>query len=606
MNDTAVDAPSAPAPSRAPDLELLGETQGSGYVDRTFLVRRGDGQVVQLSELLNVTLEHLDGRPVEQVAAAVSARIGRELGVDGVEFLVEHKLAPLGLVATPGVPEAPAPAAEEGVLTLAGRRTVLRAPTVNVLARAMRPFFWQVTVVLVLEAALVGDYLAFTRHDVGASITSVITTPTQLLLVLVLMVASMLFHEVGHAAGARYGGARPGVIGMGLYVVWPAFYTDVTDAYRLGRAGRLRTDLGGVYFNVVFLLALLGLHEWTGAPVFLVAAVLTHLEILQQLLPIVRLDGYFIVGDLVGVPDLFRWVRPILRSLLPGGAGRHAPVRRLRGWVRWVVTGWVALVVPVLAVNVWVLARTGPDLVATTTSTLRLSAHQLSAEMHSWQVVPAVVTALSMVALTLPLLGIWVLVTRLAGRVRRQLSTWAARGRAQRVAVTLGVSAVVLLLAYSWLPEPVAVTPAPAAAVSVPPTTPVTTPAPDPTPPRGPGPARPTRAAKHHTAAGRATGSETTAPAAGGVPTKASGGSSTTTSPSASPSTKPTKASPSPSPTESSPSATPTGRSTSPSPDPTGSTSPATSASPSPSPSDGPTSPAPSDPAPETTPSPSP
>ena len=70
-----------------------------------------------------------------------------------------------------------------------------------------------------------------------------------------LAVASMLFHECGHAAACRYGGARPGVIGVGFYVVWPAFYTNVTDAYRLGRAGRIRTDLGGVYFNAVFVLA---------------------------------------------------------------------------------------------------------------------------------------------------------------------------------------------------------------------------------------------------------------------------------------------------------------------------------------------------------------
>ena len=44
---------------------------------------------------------------------------------------------------------------------------------------------------------------------------------------------------------------RPGVMGAGLYLVWPAFYTDVTDSYRLGRGGRLRTDLGGLYFNAI-------------------------------------------------------------------------------------------------------------------------------------------------------------------------------------------------------------------------------------------------------------------------------------------------------------------------------------------------------------------
>ena len=43
----------------------------------------------------------------------------------------------------------------------------------------------------------------------------------------------------------------------GLYLVYPAFYTDVTDSYRLDRAGRVRTDLGGVYFNVL---------RWWGSP----------------------------------------------------------------------------------------------------------------------------------------------------------------------------------------------------------------------------------------------------------------------------------------------------------------------------------------------------
>jgi putative peptide zinc metalloprotease protein len=583
MKHSATGAPPAPVPTRAADLEMLGESKGSGYVDRTFLVRRGDGQVVQLSELLYVTLEHLDGRADEQVGEGVTARVGRELDVDGVLFLVEHKLAPLGLVASDGGPGVPPPAAEEAVLTLAGRRTVVRARTVNAMARALRPFFWQVTVVLVLEAVVLGDWWAFSRHDVGAAITAVLTTPTQLLAVLALMVASMLFHEVGHATGARYGGARPGVIGMGLYVVWPAFYTDVTDAYRLDRAGRLRTDLGGVYFNLVFLLGLLGMHEWTGAPVFLVAAVLTHLEILQQLMPIVRLDGYFIVGDLVGVPDLFRWVRPILRSMLPG-AGRHAQVRRLRGWVRWVVTVWVVLVVPVLAVNVWVLASTGPDLLATTTSTLRVSSHELSAQLHTWQVVPAVVTALSMVALMLPLLGIWVLVTRLGGKVRRQVAAFAARGRVHRVAVTLGVTVTALVMAYTWLPEPVPVATTPAAVAAPAPTATSAAPAPAVTPDVDPTPSRSTPPAKKRKPKRSATANAgTPAPAAvatsgTGTPRPSQGSATTSGSPTSSPSPKPSKRSssptaskePTPSPSESgSASASSDPSATSPAPDPT-------------------------------------
>ena len=47
-------------------------------------------------------------------------------------------------------------------------------------------------------------------------------------------------------------------MGAGLYLVWPAFYTDVTDSYRLGRGGRLQTDLGGLYFNAIVAVAITG------------------------------------------------------------------------------------------------------------------------------------------------------------------------------------------------------------------------------------------------------------------------------------------------------------------------------------------------------------
>ena len=79
-----------------------------------------------------------------------------------------------------------------------------------------------------------------------------------LVLTFVLTAASAGFHEFGHAAACRYGGAKPGVIGGGIYLVWPVFFTDVTDSYRLDRRGRLRTDLGGLYFNMLFSLATVG------------------------------------------------------------------------------------------------------------------------------------------------------------------------------------------------------------------------------------------------------------------------------------------------------------------------------------------------------------
>ena len=56
---------------RAPGVTLLGAVSGSGLVQPTCLVERPDGQVVQLSELLNLVLDAAGtGRPAHAFSAA--------------------------------------------------------------------------------------------------------------------------------------------------------------------------------------------------------------------------------------------------------------------------------------------------------------------------------------------------------------------------------------------------------------------------------------------------------------------------------------------------------------------------------------------------------
>ena len=127
---------------------------------------------------------------------------------------------------------------------------------------------------------------------------------------------------------------------VGIYLVWPVFFTDVTDSYRLNKTGRLRTDLGGVYFNALFALSTFAAYLATGYEPLLVLVVSQQLLLLDQFVPWVRLDGYHIVSDLIGVSDLFTRIKPVIASLRPG---RH-PDRRvteLKPWARAAVTTWV-------------------------------------------------------------------------------------------------------------------------------------------------------------------------------------------------------------------------------------------------------------------------
>jgi putative peptide zinc metalloprotease protein len=59
------------------------------------------------------------------------------------------------------------------------------------------------------------------------------------------------------------------------------------------------------------------------------------------------MDGYYILSDLIGVPDLFSRLGPVLASMLPGRP-THPRVAELKPWVRRTITVWVAVVVPAL------------------------------------------------------------------------------------------------------------------------------------------------------------------------------------------------------------------------------------------------------------------
>ena len=109
------------------------------------------------------------------------------------------------------------------------------------------------------------------------------------------------------------------------------------------------------------MLALAGLYAATSAEILLLVIAVTHLEMLEQLLPFVRFDGYFILSDLVGVPDLFARVAPILSSVLPRGR-RDPRVTGLRRGARIVVTGWVLCVIPLLTFSIgYLLLRLPAD-----------------------------------------------------------------------------------------------------------------------------------------------------------------------------------------------------------------------------------------------------
>jgi putative peptide zinc metalloprotease protein len=456
----------APVPRLLAGVEPLGEYQGSGLTDATFLVRDPEGRVVQVSRLLHLVLSGIDGqREVSEIAARVSAEFGRTVSTGNVEYLLDHKLAPLGLLArADGAPGPANPGWDQGVLTLRFRCTLIPEAGVQFFARLFRPLFTPAVVVAALGGLIVSDVWLVRVGQLDTALGYVVIHPVLLLLVLGLTLLSTLFHECGHAAACRYGGARPGVIGMGVYVVWPAFFTNVTDAYRLGRAGRVRTDLGGVYFNAIFSVGLAVVYLATGYQPLLAAVLLVHVEMVQQLLPSLRFDGYFILADLIGVPDLFRRIGPVLRSLIPGRPA-DPRVRGLKRGARVTLTAWVLVMVPLIVVELGLTILNAPSLARTFAVSLADQAAALAEQIRRADLPAALLSVFSMVLLVLPMAGLSCILLITGRRLVRSVVAVNRRRPVLWLPSAAMALLVAALLAAHWhlLPPARTVTPRPSA-----------------------------------------------------------------------------------------------------------------------------------------------
>jgi putative peptide zinc metalloprotease protein len=443
-------APQLVDPPRLADgTELLGEFRDSGDSQPPSLIRRPDGQVIQMSKLLYLAAAALDGhRDDTAIAAVVSAGLGKTLTAEQARYLVTAKLLPLGVLAVDGAPAA-APTANQ-LLTVKARGTLLPERAAAAAGTLLRPLFRPPVIAAVLAVTAALDWWIFAVHGLGAGLQQTLRDPAGLITVFALFTASAAFHELGHAAGCRYGGARPGRIGAGIYLLWPSFFTNVTDSYRLSRTGRLRTDLGGLYFNLLTILALAGLYAATGSEVLLLAIAAIHLQMLEQLLPFARFDGYWILSDLIGVPDLFARVGPILTNTLTRGRHPDPRITGMRPAARAAVTTWVLLLIPVLAAISGYLLLHLPAIDRALWHAAAAQAHATATAVTAGRYAAAAIAAISVTLAAVTGGGSLYLTATLIRRAVTATPRWTAGHPVRRLLAILAAAACLTALAVYW------------------------------------------------------------------------------------------------------------------------------------------------------------
>lgn len=440
-------------PRLAPGVELSGAMPDTAFTEQQWIVQR-NGRFIQISTLLYRILEQSDGsHTLGQIARAVSEATLRRVSADNVRYLLEKKLIPLGLVRCADgtvvqITEGPRSALAVNMRTLRIDARYIRPP-----ARALRLFYWPPLLLTLLVATLGAQYWVLFEHGVAKAARQVLFEPTLMLAVIGLVLVGTVWHELGHAAALEYGGGRVRGMGAGLYLIYPAFFTDVTENYRLSRWARVRTDLGGFYFNLIFTLGCVGLYFMTGLEFLLVLVLVIDLDIIHQCLPFVRLDGYWTLADLTGIPDFFSQIGPFIRSVLPFRWWEGSTLPPLKPWVRGVFGLYIAITLPLLAFLFFIMLKSTPRILATAWSSLHSQTTAFQASLGRGDAVGATLAGVQTVLLAIPTLGMVYLIFRVARGLLRKVWAWSNPTPARRMVGSVATVAALALVGFLWAPQ---------------------------------------------------------------------------------------------------------------------------------------------------------
>jgi putative peptide zinc metalloprotease protein len=426
----------------------------SAFEEPPWLLEREGAGYVQVTELLYRIAEACDGqRTLAEIAERVSEQTGREVSADNVKQLVGTQLLLKGLVQTADGKVVGATAGARSMLGLQARAKVFGPEAVEPVARLSQALFWPPVLAAALLATLLAQGWLVLHHGVANSTRDLLYAPGLLLVALLATALAAGFHELGHAAALRYGGGRAKAMGVGLYLLYPAFYTDVSDNYRLPRWPRVRTDLGGIYFHLVFTLGLMGLWAVTGWEFLLAIVLLVDLDAVRQLMPLLRLDGYWVLADLTGVPDFWSRMGAFARRVLPIGGREQDKLPPLKWWGTLVFALYALLAIPLVAFMAFMMLRSLPRVLATAWD----SAHRLGAAFAQAQaggnVGGMALAGGQVLLLGIPTLAMVYSVLRLGYRLGRGVWRWSQPSPTRRVIGGLGTVGALGLLVYLWAPQ---------------------------------------------------------------------------------------------------------------------------------------------------------
>jgi putative peptide zinc metalloprotease protein len=286
------------------------------------------GRFFRLRELDYFVAQRLDGsRSLDVVAQEVEARFGARPAPAVLEKFAD-RLRRLGLLRE-GTTEEPRPPGRRAKFQ--GNLLYLRLTAfdpdrlLNRLTGKARFCFTKTFLLASASLIQIGVAIALANwDDIGRDLAALYRVETVLVAWLTIFAVTAI-HEFAHALACKRFGGEVREMGLLLIYFQLAFYCNVSDAWLFPqKAKRLWVTFAGPYFELVLWAVAVVTWRVTEPATLLnamalIVVVTSGIKLIFNLMPLIKLDGYYLLSDYLEIPNLraraFGYLRDRVRRL---------------------------------------------------------------------------------------------------------------------------------------------------------------------------------------------------------------------------------------------------------------------------------------------------
>jgi putative peptide zinc metalloprotease protein len=142
--------------------------------------------------------------------------------------------------------------------------------------------------------------------------------------------AILFLHEIGHLISAKLFKINVDEIGVGLYTIFPVFYINLNESWRLKPFKRNIINISGILMQLIigcFIICVLSISN--NHSIFKISNSIFHINyviILLNLNPFLKFDGYWILSDLLREKNLLKKSNEIVRQPFSNRPKTETPI----------------------------------------------------------------------------------------------------------------------------------------------------------------------------------------------------------------------------------------------------------------------------------------